>query len=69
MMRPRNTFMLAKIRSLLRLGMRSTRSGPILVMASCTPRMRTVPINAPTMEPSPPTIIMAMNQIELNSVN
>ncbi len=61
--------MLANTMSLLRVGMNSMRSGPRVVMPSCTMRISTVPISAPTMEPSPPTIIMAMNQIELKSVN
>ena len=61
--------MLANTMSLPRLGMCCTMSGPRLVMVSCTVRISTVPISAPTIEPSPPTIIIAMNQIELKSVN
>ena len=43
--------------------------GPIEVISSCDRRMTNTPISAPVTEPMPPTMIIAMNQIEWISVN
>jgi hypothetical protein len=43
--------------------------GPRLTTPSRAIWIRKVPISAPTIEPRPPTIIMAIIQMALNSVN
>ena len=45
------------------------KAGPSVVTASRASWITTVPISAPTIEPRPPTIIIAISQIELNSEN
>ena len=69
MMPPRNTFIAANTISPLRKGSFSTTVGPSVVMPSCASLITTTPISAPVTEPMPPTMIIAMNQIEFSSVN